>query len=131
MQKRSTYAACEVAKLEGVTFHFLRHTYASRAIMNGMPIGVLSEHLGHKDTRITERHDAHLCSSYKARLVRENAPSFGFRSASGPSGVPSGAAGASKGRKGPHGCYCNGPAGGLVNARIRNGQGRENESVHA
>jgi site-specific recombinase XerD len=58
-------AACEAAKLEGVTFHILRHPYASHAVMNGMPIAVLSEQLGHKDTRITGWHYAHLCQTYK------------------------------------------------------------------
>jgi integrase len=77
-QKRPMDAACELAKIEGVTFHILRHTYASHAVMNGMPIAVLSEQLGHKDTRITERHYAHLAHSYKQKLVRDNAPSFGF-----------------------------------------------------
>ena len=80
-QKRPMDAACAVAKLECVTFHILRHTYASHAVMNGMPIAVLSEHLGHKDTRITERHYAHLSQSYKKKLIRDNAPSFGFASA--------------------------------------------------
>jgi integrase len=77
-QQRPMDAACEAAKLHGVTFHILRHTYASHAVMNGMPIAVLSEQLGHKDTRITERHYAHLCQTYKQKLIRENAPSFGF-----------------------------------------------------
>jgi integrase len=71
-------AACQATGIEDVTFHILRHTYAIHAVMNGMPIAVLSEQLGHKDTRITERHYAHLSKSYKRRLIRENAPSFGF-----------------------------------------------------
>jgi len=77
-QKRPMDQACEVAGIDGVTFHILRHTYASHAVMNGMPIAVLSEQLGHKDTRITERHYAHLCKSFKRESVRANAPSFGF-----------------------------------------------------
>ncbi len=77
-QKRPMDAACELAKLEGVTFHILRHTYASHAVMNGMPLAVLSAQLGHKDTRVTERHYAHLAQTYKQKLIRENAPSFGF-----------------------------------------------------
>lgn len=80
-QQRPMDAACKAAKLEDVTFHILRHTYASHAVMNGMPIAVLSEQLGHKDTRITERHYAHLCQTYKQKLIRANAPSFGFASA--------------------------------------------------
>jgi integrase len=77
-QQRPMDAACDAAKLEGVTFHILRRTYASHAVMNGMPIKVLADNLGHKDTRITERHYAHLSKSYKQKLIRENAPTFGF-----------------------------------------------------
>jgi integrase len=77
-QQRPMDAACDAAKLEGVTFHILRHTYASHAVMNGMPIKVLADNLGHKDTRITERHYAHLSKSYKQKLIRENAPTFVF-----------------------------------------------------
>jgi integrase len=55
----------------------LRHTYASYAVMNGMRSRT-AEQLGHKDTRITEHHYAHLCESYKREFVRANAPSFGF-----------------------------------------------------
>jgi integrase len=83
-QKRPIDAACEASKIEGVTFHILRHTYASHAVMNGVPIAVLSEQLGHKDTRITERHYAHLSKTYKRKLIRENAPSFGFMPVAAP-----------------------------------------------
>ncbi len=82
-QKRPIDAACDLAMIEAVTFHILRHTYASHAVMNGMPLAVLAEQLGHKDTRITEKHYAHLCKSYKHRLVRANAPGFGFSTGAG------------------------------------------------
>jgi integrase len=96
-QKRPMDQACEVGGIDGVTFHILRHTYASHAVMNGMPIAVLSEQLGHKDTRITERHYAHLCKSFKRESVRANAPSFGFGdSKPGPVHTPD----ASEGRAG-------------------------------
>jgi len=77
-QQRPMDDACETAKLEGVTFHILRHTYASHSLMNGMTIEVLAQQLGHKDTRITMRHYAHLCPTFKQESVRRNAPSFGF-----------------------------------------------------
>jgi integrase len=99
-QQRPMDDACTAAKLEDVTFHILRHTYASHAVMNGMPIGVLSEHLGHKDTRITERHYAHLCQSYKQKLVRANAPSFGFGGGSAHSDGSTHAESASEGTTG-------------------------------
>lgn len=79
-QKRPMDEACEAVKIEGVTFHILRHTYASHAIMNGMPLEVLQKQLGHKDLRITMRHYAHLCDKYKKQAVQKHAPSFGFTS---------------------------------------------------
>src|SRR5271168_2734962 len=59
-QQRPMNDACEAAKIDGVTFHILRHTYASHSLMNGMTMEVLAQQLGHKDTRITMRHYAHL-----------------------------------------------------------------------
>jgi integrase len=77
-QKRPMDAACKAAGIEGVTFHILRHTFASHAVMAGMTIEVLAQQLGHKDTRITTRHYAHLCPTFKAEAVKRYAPSFGF-----------------------------------------------------
>jgi integrase len=39
-----------------VTFHSLRHTFASRAIMAGVPIYVVGKALGHKSTAMTQRY---------------------------------------------------------------------------
>lgn len=83
-QFRPMNAACDAAKVDGVTFHILRHTYASHALMVGMTIEVLAQQLGHKDTRITMRHYAHLCPTFKQESVRRNAPSFGFSVKPGP-----------------------------------------------
>jgi integrase len=77
-QIRPTVAACKAAHIEDASFHILRHTYASHAVMNGMPIEVLAEVLGHKDTRVTMRHYGHLCKTYKQKLVMQFAPSYGF-----------------------------------------------------
>jgi len=99
-QFRPMNAACESAKIVGVTFHILRHTYASHALMAGMTIEVLAQQLGHKDTRITMRHYAHLCPTFKQESVRRNAPSFGFGSASESSDGPTHAESASGRRTG-------------------------------
>jgi len=77
-QQRPMDDACDAAKIEGVTFHILRHTYASRALMAGMTIEVLAQQSGHKDTRITMRHYAYLCPTFKQDSIRRFAPSFGF-----------------------------------------------------
>ena len=43
-----------------VSFHILRHCYASLAVMNGMPLMVVAKNLGHSDTRMVEKHYGHL-----------------------------------------------------------------------
>jgi len=70
-QFRPMLEACKVAKIEpAVSFHVLRHTYASRLAMKGVPMAVIAEQLGHSDTRMTERHYAHLAPSYVGDAVR-------------------------------------------------------------
>jgi integrase len=74
-------SVCEQAKIvPAVSFHILRHTYASQLAMNKTPMPVIAAQLGHSDTRMTERHYAHLGQSYVADVVRANLPSFGFES---------------------------------------------------
>lgn len=53
-----------------VGFHILRHTYASRLAMRAVPMAVIAAQLGHADTRMTEKHYAHLAPSYVAGTVR-------------------------------------------------------------
>ncbi len=70
-QFRLVREACDVAKITpAVSFHELRHTYSSRLAMKGVPMGVIAVQLGHADTRMTERHYAHLAPSYVADTVR-------------------------------------------------------------
>jgi integrase len=38
------------------SFHILRHTWASLAVMNGTPLLVVAKNLGHADTRVVEEH---------------------------------------------------------------------------
>lgn len=40
------------SRLDPLTFHQLRHTYASRLVMRGVPLTVVARQLGHKDTRM-------------------------------------------------------------------------------
>lgn len=58
---RALKAACEVAKVKPVvSFHELRHTYASHLANAGVDLLTISKLLGHSDTRITAKHYAHL-----------------------------------------------------------------------
>jgi integrase len=82
-QQRPLDAASVRAKIEpAATFHILRHTYASALAMRGVPMGVIAAQLGHSDSRMTERHYAHLSPSYVADTVRAALPALGIMEAS-------------------------------------------------
>ena len=64
--------ACEAAEIgRMIRFHDLRHTYGSRLAMQGVPMAMIAAQLGHADTRMTERHYAHLAASVVADVVRK------------------------------------------------------------
>jgi integrase len=46
--------------------------------MAGVPMGVIAAQLGHADTRMTEKHYAHLAPSYVAQTIRANFPVLGI-----------------------------------------------------
>jgi hypothetical protein len=46
--------------------------------MRGVPMGVIAEQLGHADTRMTEKHYAHLAPSYVADTIRAHFPTLGI-----------------------------------------------------
>jgi len=75
--------AVKRAKLDPpASFHTLRHTYASLALMNGVPLQVVAENLGHVDTRMCERHYGHLAPSHKRDAIRAGAARFGMHATS-------------------------------------------------
>jgi|SoiMethySBSTD1v2_1073268.scaffolds.fasta_scaffold25984_2 integrase len=62
-----------------ISFHALRHTWASLAVMAGVPLVVVAKNMGHRDTQMVERHYGHLAPSYIADAIRAGAPRFGFK----------------------------------------------------
>ncbi|MER8972136.1 site-specific integrase [Mesorhizobium sp. M0800] len=78
-QARPMLAACVAAKIvPAVGFHQLRHTWASLAVMAGMPLMMVAENLGHADTRMVEKHYGHLTEDYRDEMIRSYAPRFGL-----------------------------------------------------
>ena len=61
-----------------ISFHGLRHTWASLSIMNGVPPMVVAKNLGHANMRMVEKHYGHLAASYVADAIRAGAPRFGI-----------------------------------------------------
>jgi integrase len=79
-QARPMAEAVERAKIKpAISFHGLRHTWASLATMAGMPLMVVARNLGHADTRMVERHYGHLAPDFVADAIRRHAPTFGFK----------------------------------------------------
>ena len=58
----------------------MRHTYASLLVMADVPVPMLvvAKNLGHADTRMCEKHYAHLTPSYVAETIRSQAPKLGI-----------------------------------------------------
>jgi hypothetical protein len=47
--------------------------------MNGTPLLVVAQNLGHSDTRMVERHYGHLAPSYRKQEILKGAPVFGIK----------------------------------------------------
>jgi integrase len=76
-QKRPMEEAVERAKITPrISFHGLRHTWASHAVMNGVPLMVVAKNLGHADTRMVEKHYGHLAPSFVTDAIHAGAPRF-------------------------------------------------------
>lgn len=80
-QGRPMREACENGKIDPpISIHGMRHTWASLAVMNGVPLQIVAQNLGHaKDSRMVELHYSHLSPGFVAEAIRQGAPRFGFK----------------------------------------------------
>jgi integrase len=61
--------AVHTAGIADLTFHDLRHTFASRLVMSGIDLPTVQALMGHKDISMTLRY-THLSSDHKQRAVK-------------------------------------------------------------
>jgi integrase len=78
-QRRPLADACKRAHIvPRISFHVLRHTHGSTLAMHNVPMAVIARQLGHADTRMTEKHYAHLAPNYVADAIRAGFPKLGI-----------------------------------------------------
>jgi integrase len=70
--------AVEIAGIEACNFHDIRRSYGARLALQGVPMAVIAQALGHKSTRITERHYAHLQRGYVSDTIRAAVSGLGI-----------------------------------------------------
>ena len=70
--------ACERAGLAAVTFHELRHTYASLLVNRGIALAYVAAQLGHRDTTMVQKYYGHLCPDALAEAIRTHVPVLGL-----------------------------------------------------
>lgn len=69
-QTRRMRQACEAAGIRpAINFTGLRHTYAAHLVMSGVPMAAVANNLGHRDTRMCERHFGHLLQHDGDRII--------------------------------------------------------------
>jgi hypothetical protein len=71
--------ACKRAKIKPARHSTRFAIRTARALaMRGVPMAVIAEQLGHADTRMTEKHYAHLALNYVADTIRAHFPTLGI-----------------------------------------------------
>lgn len=63
IQRRSFKKHLKTAECPDIRFHDLRHTYATLALANGVPIRVVSDTMGHSRSSVTIDTYAHVLPS--------------------------------------------------------------------
>ena len=74
-QNRPIKKACERAGIKpAISFHILRHSYAAALAKEGIALQMIAEAIGDSDTRIVQRHYAHLSPDHVLDSIQRALP---------------------------------------------------------
>lgn len=91
--------ACADAGVRVITFHELRHTFATRMAANGAPMRKLQEWLGHADIKTTQIYMHYAPDEHEVALVNEGFADIGALAPDEPSAEAAMGAGFAHGRR--------------------------------
>ncbi len=91
--------ACADARVRVITFHELRHTFATRMAANGAPMRKLQEWLGHADIKTTQIYMHYAPDEHEVALVNEGFADIGALAPDEPSAEAAMGAGFAHGRR--------------------------------
>ena len=77
-QIRPMRDTCKRAGIDSIGFHGLRHSFASNAVQDGVPLLVVAHSLGHCDTKMCEKHYAHLSPDHARAMIQDRMKPFGL-----------------------------------------------------
>jgi integrase len=75
---RPFHDAVKKAGIDKLVFHELRHTFASTLLMAGVNPVALAKAMGHKSTRMVEKHYGHLLPGWAGEEIDAKAPKLGL-----------------------------------------------------
>jgi integrase len=77
-QVRRMKKACADARIEPITFHGLRHSYASALVKAKVPLIYVAQSLGHTSIEMVQKHYGHVEKTHMSETIRAAVPEYGF-----------------------------------------------------
>ena len=78
--KKPMRRVCAAAKIQRLGFHQLRHSFATRLLLQGVPMKIVAQQMGHTSVRMLEKNYGHLVDEHVQSVIAA-LPGVGLNSA--------------------------------------------------